>query len=66
MLLIYAICGGLGLLSLVLSGANQVYAFMGVFVALGVVLFFLAWGGFSDTGLEAESYGEGDVTDAPR
>jgi UDP-GlcNAc:undecaprenyl-phosphate GlcNAc-1-phosphate transferase len=65
-LLIYAICAGLGVLSLVLSGANQVYAFMGVFVATGVVLFFLAWGGFSDSGLEAESYGEEDASDTPR
>jgi UDP-GlcNAc:undecaprenyl-phosphate GlcNAc-1-phosphate transferase len=65
-LLIYAICAGLGLLSLVLSGANQIYAFMGVFVATGVVLFFLAWGGFSDSGLEAESYGEQDASDTPR
>ena len=65
-LLIYAICAGLGLLSLVLSGANQIYAFMGVFVATGVVLFFLAWGGFSDSGLEAESYSEHDASDTPR
>ena len=29
-------------------------------------LFFLAWGGFSDSGLEAESYDEPDGSDTPR
>jgi UDP-GlcNAc:undecaprenyl-phosphate GlcNAc-1-phosphate transferase len=65
-LLIYGICGALGVLSLILSGANQVYAFVGVFVATGAILFVLAWGGFSDSGLEAESYGEGDRAEGPR
>ena len=65
-LLIYGICGALGILSLVLSGANQVYAFLGVFVGTGAILFVLAWGGFSDSGLEAESYGEGDRAEGPR
>jgi UDP-GlcNAc:undecaprenyl-phosphate GlcNAc-1-phosphate transferase len=41
-LLIYAICVGLGALSLLLSGAGQVYAFLGVFVVIGLVLFGLA------------------------
>jgi UDP-GlcNAc:undecaprenyl-phosphate/decaprenyl-phosphate GlcNAc-1-phosphate transferase len=41
-LLIYAICAGLGVLSLLLSGAGQVYAFLGVFVVIGLVLFGLA------------------------
>jgi UDP-GlcNAc:undecaprenyl-phosphate/decaprenyl-phosphate GlcNAc-1-phosphate transferase len=65
-LLIYAICAALGVLSLVLSGANQVYTFVGVLVATGVVLFYLAWGGFSDSGLEAESYENGEAADTPR
>ena len=55
-LLIYAICVSLAVLSLVLSGANQVYAFLGVFVGTGVVLLVLAWGGFSDSALDAEEY----------
>ena len=42
MLLIYGICIGLGTLSLLLSGAGQVYAFLGVFVVIGLVLFGLA------------------------
>ena len=41
-LLIYGICIGLGTLSLLLSGAGQVYAFLGVFVVIGLVLFGLA------------------------
>jgi UDP-GlcNAc:undecaprenyl-phosphate GlcNAc-1-phosphate transferase len=41
-LLIYGICVGLGVLSLLLTGAGQVYAFLGVFVVIGLVLFGLA------------------------
>ena len=41
-LLIYGICIGLGALSLLLSGADQVYAFLGVFIVIGVLLFGLA------------------------
>ena len=46
-LLIYGICVGLGLLSLLLSGTTQLYAFAGVFVASGFILFILARGGFT-------------------
>lgn len=41
-LLIYGICIALGALSLLLSGAGQVYAFLGVFVLIGLALFALA------------------------
>jgi len=41
-LLIYAVCIVLSLLSLFLSGANQILAFVGVFVVIGLVLFLLA------------------------
>jgi hypothetical protein len=41
-LLIYAVCAGLGVLSLLLSGAGQVYAFLGVFVVIGLALFGLS------------------------
>jgi UDP-GlcNAc:undecaprenyl-phosphate/decaprenyl-phosphate GlcNAc-1-phosphate transferase len=44
--LIYAICVALGVLAMVLSGTIQLYAFIGVFVASGFVLFILARGGF--------------------
>ena len=40
-LLIYAICASLGIMSLVVSSATQVYAFLGALVAFGVVLFLL-------------------------
>jgi UDP-GlcNAc:undecaprenyl-phosphate GlcNAc-1-phosphate transferase len=56
-LLIYAICAALAVLSFVLSGANQVYAFLGVLVAFGLVLL-LATGGEASDALEAESYDE--------
>jgi UDP-GlcNAc:undecaprenyl-phosphate GlcNAc-1-phosphate transferase len=45
-LLIYGICVGLGTMSLVLIGATQLYAFGGVFLASGLVLFILARGGY--------------------
>ena len=41
-LVIYAICIGLGALSLLLSGAGQIYAFLGVFVLIGLALFALS------------------------
>jgi UDP-GlcNAc:undecaprenyl-phosphate GlcNAc-1-phosphate transferase len=59
-MLIYAICIGLGVLSLVLSGLSQVYAFLGVFVGIGLLLLFIAGDGFGDAALEAESYVEQD------
>ena len=45
-LLIYGICVVLAVLALFLTGATQIYAFTGVFVASGFVLFILARGGF--------------------
>jgi UDP-GlcNAc:undecaprenyl-phosphate/decaprenyl-phosphate GlcNAc-1-phosphate transferase len=62
--LIYAICVALGILSLVLTGAQQLYAFMGVFVGTGLILLVLAWGGFTETALEADSYLNGDAPKA--
>jgi UDP-GlcNAc:undecaprenyl-phosphate GlcNAc-1-phosphate transferase len=53
--LIYAICATLAVLSLILSGANQVYAFLGVLVGFGIVLLLLTRGEAEDA-LEAESY----------
>jgi UDP-GlcNAc:undecaprenyl-phosphate GlcNAc-1-phosphate transferase len=41
-LLIYAVCAVLGLLSLFLSGPRQVLAFFGVFLLIGLVLLLLA------------------------
>ena len=44
-LLIYTICVALAVLALLLTGATQIYAFAGVFIASGAVLFVLARGG---------------------
>jgi UDP-GlcNAc:undecaprenyl-phosphate GlcNAc-1-phosphate transferase len=43
-LLIYAICASLGLMSLLVSTATQVYAFLGALVGFGVVLFLMTRG----------------------
>ena len=56
-LVIYAICIGLAVLSLVLSGTGQVYAFLGLAVLFGLGLFLLTRGETGDA-LEAESYEE--------
>jgi hypothetical protein len=40
-LVIYGLCLGLGALALVLSGTGQLYAFLGLFVVLGLVLLLL-------------------------
>jgi UDP-GlcNAc:undecaprenyl-phosphate/decaprenyl-phosphate GlcNAc-1-phosphate transferase len=53
--LIYGICVGLAVLALFLSGATQVYAFVGVFIAGGFVLFSLARGSFGPDNRETDS-----------
>ena len=58
-LLIYAICASLGVMSLVVSTATQVYAFLGALVGFGVILFLLTRG--PREALEPESY----ESDAP-
>ncbi len=55
-LLIYAICLVLAGLTFVLSGTGQVYAFIGIVVVSGVVLFFLTRRSLAGDGLSAESY----------
>ena len=45
-LLIYGICIALAVLAMFLSGLTQVYAFIGVFMASGFILFILARGSF--------------------
>jgi UDP-GlcNAc:undecaprenyl-phosphate GlcNAc-1-phosphate transferase len=52
--LIYAVCIVLGLLSLFLSGANQFLAFVGVFVMIGLLLFLLARVGVAGNGSPGE------------
>ncbi len=64
-LVIYAICAGLGLVALLLSEVTQLYAFLGVFLVSGLVLFGPTRGAFRrPEELEAESY-ENGVTDEP-
>jgi UDP-GlcNAc:undecaprenyl-phosphate GlcNAc-1-phosphate transferase len=64
-LLIYAICVGLAALSLLLSGTGQVYAFLGLFVVGGLVLFVLARRSLVAEELRPESYdAAGEVDDA--
>ncbi|MEA2549922.1 MAG: UDP-GlcNAc:undecaprenyl-phosphate/decaprenyl-phosphate GlcNAc-phosphate transferase [Chloroflexota bacterium] len=58
-LLIYGICVVLAVLALLLTGGGQVYAFVGVFVAIGFVLFILARGGFSSEDSEGADGYEG-------
>jgi UDP-GlcNAc:undecaprenyl-phosphate GlcNAc-1-phosphate transferase len=60
-LVIYGICAGLGLVALLLSEVNQLYAFLGVFLVSGLVLFGPTRGAFRRPAeLEAESYENGD------
>ncbi len=62
-LVIYVICLALALLSLLLSGVSQLYAFLGVFVAFGLVLYVPSRGGLDRPDeLEAEAY-ESDSAD---
>lgn len=53
---IYGLCVALALLSLFLSGTGQFYAFLGVLVASGLVLFVLARRSLVAEELEATSY----------
>jgi UDP-GlcNAc:undecaprenyl-phosphate GlcNAc-1-phosphate transferase len=57
-LLIYVICAALAMLSFVLSGSGQLYAFMGLVVVFGLGLFALARTETSDA-LEADAYEDG-------
>jgi len=57
-LLIYGITAGLAALTFVLSGAGQIYAFLGVVVASGILLFLLTGLPQVEEDLEAESYDE--------
>ena len=58
-LVIYAICLSLAILSFVLSGTGQVYAFLGLAVGIGLALFLVTRGESRDA-LEADTYDEAD------
>ena len=57
--LIFAICAALAVLSLVLSGSGTLYAFLGLAVGFGVVLFVLTRAESTDA-LDASTYNGGD------
>jgi UDP-GlcNAc:undecaprenyl-phosphate GlcNAc-1-phosphate transferase len=64
-LAIYGICLALAVLSLLLSGVTQLYAFLGIFVAFGLILFLPTRGDFDRPDeLEAEAYENGTHSDA--
>ena len=64
-LAIYGICLALAVLSLLLSGVTQLYAFLGIFVAFGLILFLPTRGDFDRPDeLEAEAYENGAHSDA--
>jgi UDP-GlcNAc:undecaprenyl-phosphate GlcNAc-1-phosphate transferase len=66
-LVIYGICLALAVLSLLLSGVTQLYAFLGIFVAFGLVLFLPTRGDFDRPDeLEAEAYENGGHPDSTR
>jgi UDP-GlcNAc:undecaprenyl-phosphate/decaprenyl-phosphate GlcNAc-1-phosphate transferase len=63
-LAIYGICLALAVLSMLLSGVTQLYAFLGVFVAFGLILFLPTRGDFDRPDeLEAEAYEQEPVKD---
>ena len=62
-LAIYGICVALAVLSLVLSGSGQFYAFLGLFVILGLALFLLARRSLVAEELTATAYEETDQWD---
>jgi hypothetical protein len=56
-LAIYAICAALGIIAMLLSEVEQLYAFLGVFVLSGLILFGPTRGAFRrPEELEAEAY----------
>ena len=65
-LAIYGICLALAVLSLLLSGVTQLYAFLGIFVAFGLILFLPTRGDFDRPDeLEAEAYENGVNSETP-
>ena len=70
-MLIYGITAVLAVLSLFLSGAGQLYAFLGVVVASGIVLFLLTGRDTVQEDLEADTYEQpatrpGPATEPPK
>jgi hypothetical protein len=55
-LLIYAICTLLAVASLLLTGSGPLYAFMGIVVGFGLLLYLITRRAGGDGALEASSY----------
>jgi len=68
-LVIYAVCALLSVMSLVLSVATQMYAFLGLVVLFGLALLLIervgGGGQAIDQSLDADSYGNGDDPASP-
>ncbi|MFV2063571.1 MAG: glycosyltransferase family 4 protein [Chloroflexota bacterium] len=65
-LLIYGISAALAVMSLLLSGGSApLYAFVGIVIAFGVLLFLLTWRAGPEEALEASSYPDEEEPDAP-
>jgi UDP-GlcNAc:undecaprenyl-phosphate GlcNAc-1-phosphate transferase len=65
-LLIYGICGGLGVASIVLAGGSgPLYAFMAIVLLSGLLLFLLTFRSGTDEALVASSYPDGDAAPPP-
>jgi UDP-GlcNAc:undecaprenyl-phosphate GlcNAc-1-phosphate transferase len=62
-LLIYAICTVLALASLLLTGSGPLYAFMGIVVGFGLLLYLLTRRAGGDGALEASSYPDEPLAD---
>jgi UDP-GlcNAc:undecaprenyl-phosphate/decaprenyl-phosphate GlcNAc-1-phosphate transferase len=60
-LMIYGLCVALAVLTFVLSGSGQMYAFLGLAVAFGLILFLLTRAESGDA-LEADTYDESGQT----
>jgi UDP-GlcNAc:undecaprenyl-phosphate GlcNAc-1-phosphate transferase len=66
-LVIYGICVALGVLALLVSEITQVYAFLGVFIVSGLILFAPTRGAFGrPEELEADAYETADPDDATK
>jgi UDP-GlcNAc:undecaprenyl-phosphate GlcNAc-1-phosphate transferase len=70
-LLIYGICTLLAIASLLLTGSGPLYAFMGIVIGFGLVLYLITRGAGGDGALEASSYpddepGSGDAPGSVR
>lgn len=60
-LLIYALCIALAALSLLLTGSGPLYAFMGIVIGFGLLLYLLTRRAGAETALDARSYPDEEI-----